>query len=177
MQALALVLLLGALVYLFYPAIVAAREGALTTSSIFGIRPQTIQTTNDTGATAVSSTMPLLTLVIPAYDEEERLPSMLQEAYSYLNQPKCKALHDLQKLQERKRPALNNNSVAAAEPKSESESESNCINNKRRCVEWIVVDDGSRDKTCRVYENCIQRITTTPNTATMTTTTTTTTSW
>lgn len=155
--------LLLAFVYLFYPAIFAAREDALRS---LGIRPRTIQTTNDTGGgTSVSNTMPLLTLVIPAYDEEERLPSMIQEAYSYLNRPICKALNDLENLPW-KRPG--NNTVAA----EESKSKLNGNQSKQREVEWIVVDDGSRDGTCRVYENCLQRITTTHNAAAATAATT-----
>lgn len=165
--ATAVALLFGGLVYLFYPAIVAAAEDS--TAAAGRIRPQILlhnnndaaATPSDDDAAATEQPPPLLTLVIPAYDEEERLPRMIQGAFTYLNscsenkcntieKPNCcKALNDLEKLQRRRRP--NNN----------SDDDDSKARSKNKCpirIEWIVVDDGSRDGTCRVYESCIQRL-------------------
>jgi len=160
------------LLYLFYPAISAATDSS---SSAIGnrIRPKILRNDAATadGDDDTEQVVPLLTVVIPAYDEEERLPTMIQEAFTYLNSSShdqnrdrrgppslsnqnnktnicCRALNELENLRKRRRPTNTNNSL---EP-----NQSN--NHAPILIEWIVVDDGSRDGTCRVYESCIQRM-------------------
>ena len=122
--------LIGLIYFLFYPAIVNRRfqrnNNGTSITSITLRAPETTQ-------------QPLLTLVIPAYQEEERLPSMLRAAYTYLQSDRCRALQDLASLR--------------------SKSTSSTV-----VVEWIVVDDGSTDQTRQVYEKFIQT-TTQPSTS------------
>lgn len=119
--------------YIFYPAIVAASDS----SNSFATLPQPEILSQSQSI----STQPLLTLVIPAYLEEERLPKMIHEAHSYLNTPNCTAIQNLVKLRRRKRPMIMKN-------------DSNNVN-----IEWIVVNDGSNDRTCQVYRNYVHNLT------------------
>jgi dolichyl-phosphate beta-glucosyltransferase len=117
-----LLLSIGLIYFLFYPAIVNRRfrrnnNGTKITTSTHGAGPTTEQ--------------PVLTLVIPAYQEQERLPTMLQAAYNYLQSVPCRALQDL----------------ASMRP---NESSSTLL------IEWIVVNDGSKDQTSQVYQNFMQ---------------------
>ena len=68
----------------------------------------------------------ILSLVIPAYNEEERIPIMLQSAHDFLQS--IKGIVVLDKLNQCLRDS----------------------DKRRLSVEWIVVDDGSIDKTCEV---------------------------
>lgn len=97
----------GLLVYLFHPAIVAAVQEPPTAS------PVTIQAPTNTTAIRLS-------IVIPAYDEAERLPTMLHEAYRYI---------------------------------SSKESDIPAT-----AVEWILVNDGSRDATEQAYQQFCQTL-------------------
>jgi dolichyl-phosphate beta-glucosyltransferase len=107
------------LYYLFYPAIVAARSAKdRLTEAIILVQD------HDDNPTA--SEPCVLSVIIPAYDEETRLPVMLSEAYSYLSKPDCIALRNL-----------------------------GIENPARAAIEWIVVDDGSRDATSNVYRHFV----------------------
>lgn len=119
-----LVLTFG-LTYLFYPAIVAVNSR--------DVRKTHVQVLRSTSST------PVLSLIIPAYNEEDRLTVMLDEAYKYLSQPKCRALVEL-----------------AAHSSSDGK--------ERAVVEWIVVNDGSKDLTSQVYEDYVKKL---PNTSNM----------
>jgi dolichyl-phosphate beta-glucosyltransferase len=132
--ALAVLLLAGGLVFLLYPAIVvAASDWNDDRSSSLHVKPQRIRSSYCNQESSANNDMPvLLTLVIPAYEEEARLPSMLQAAYNYLCAKNCRALKDLASLS--------------------SASSSNVI------VEWIVVNDGSKDRTSAVYQDFVQRL-------------------
>lgn len=66
----------------------------------------------------------LLSIVIPAYNEEERLPIMLDAATQYVNQNRSSVVKACQA-------AVNNNANSTA-------------------IEWIVVSDGSTDGTAQV---------------------------
>lgn len=80
----------------------------------------------------------LLSLVIPAYNEQDRIPIMLQAAHDYLKTPKGQAV--LQKLQK----CAN---MAGYYPPSNNK------NNNGSIMEWLVVNDGSTDDTCRVVQS------------------------
>ena len=147
-----LLLLIAAVVYLFYPAIVVAASDHDASSAARQVQPQTIASSasKNSAAAATTTTTPLLTLVIPAFDEEERLPKMLLEAYNYLNDTNrgpnnntCPALADLSKVRRRRRPS------------SSSETKED---NRKFVIEWIVVNDGSNDGTCQVYQDLVQKL-------------------
>ena len=118
------------LTYLFYPAIRVEKR-----------RPCRVEEVAAEQSLTTTTTAPIvLSIIIPSYNEELRLPAMLQEAYDYLTQPHCPALQDLMRIVPASRKNNNNNrtkSVAAA-------------------VEWIVVDDGSTDQTGRAFCKFVQ---------------------
>jgi dolichyl-phosphate beta-glucosyltransferase len=122
---------IGLIYFLFYPAIVNRR---------FRLNNNGTNITTTTLHSPTPTQQPILTLIIPAYQEEERLPTMLQAAYSYLQSDRCRALQDL----------------ATVLPKHSSST---------LVVEWIVVNDGSKDQTSRVYEKFVQTRTTKPSSA------------
>lgn len=133
---------LGAL-YIFYPALVAAAAPVIRSDEVSmvlsgGGGGASLNTTttfneqqNDTqqqeSSSSSSSSYVLLSLVIPAYNEELRLEIMLQEAYDYLTQKEeCLAITRL---------------LQAASGRCEA------------VVEFILVNDGCSDQTERVYKN------------------------
>ena len=95
---------------------------------------------NDTDVDVESP--PILSIIIPAYDEEQRLPTMLHAAYSYLNQSSCPAIQDLISILGR---STNDHSI------------NRTTKVKSYGIEWIVVNDGSRDQTSFAYESFIQK--------------------
>jgi len=97
--------------FLFYPAFVARANGLELAPPL------------DRVLRGDEKGKPVLSLVIPAYNEEERLPAMLKDAHEYLSKNQCKALQVLGGKADRE-----------------------------ISVEWIVVDDGSRDRTSEVFE-------------------------
>ena len=105
---------IAVLLYIFYPALVAAAAPHISSQEI----PLSSSVSKDTAI--------LLSLVIPAYNEELRLEIMLKEAFDYLVQKNCPALQ-----------ALSQSTSYGLHP----------------TVEFILVDDGSKDKTTTVYEN------------------------
>ncbi len=78
---------------------------------------------------------PLLSIVVPAYDEEARINNMLQDAHNFLHSPSGKAI--LQQLE------------ACSKLIDPTHAEG---------VEWIVIDDGSKDNTRGVVESSSQRL-------------------
>ena len=72
----------------------------------------------------------LLLLVIPAYNEQDRITVMLDECYDYLcKQPNCPGIETLSKAYQK------HNGTTQCPP---------------ILVEWIVINDGSKDRTCQV---------------------------
>jgi dolichyl-phosphate beta-glucosyltransferase len=106
--------------YIFYPALVATAAPNLQSDEI----PMPGRSAQASG----NSSSLLLSLIIPAYNEELRLDIMLREAYDYLSQTDCLALQRL--------------TPSGGRPSSGTPT-----------VEWILVDDGSSDETSRVYED------------------------
>lgn len=124
-----MVALIGLVFYLFYPALVARNSGRLQEQKT---APITIHKPS-------KQQRPLLTLVIPAYNEEDRLPKMLEQAYGYLSSKASNADAAPTALQ----------SLAARCDGSSSKD--------KHCVEWIVVSDGSTDRTSDVYRSFIEQ--------------------
>ena len=92
------------------------------------------------------SQLPILSIVIPAYDEEQRLPTMLQTAFTYLHQNSCPAMEDLISI------------IDISSSSSSSSTRSTTQTTNKSCnIEWIVVNDGSRDQTSLAYERFIQQ--------------------
>jgi dolichyl-phosphate beta-glucosyltransferase len=83
----------------------------------------------------------LLSLVVPAYNEEDRIPTMIQAAHDYLQSPAGSKLS--QRL--------------AKCSKLAGKKDTNNANANHQ-VEWVFVNDGSWDGTCRVirlaHEQC-----------------------
>lgn len=100
--------------YLFYPALVAAAAPHIQSKEVH------------VGAGGAKDQPILLSLVIPAYNEELRLTIMLQEAYDYLTLKDCPALQTL---------------IQASS------------NGLGPTIELILVDDGSQDQTTSVYQD------------------------
>ncbi len=74
----------------------------------------------------------LLSIVIPAYNEQERLPIMLDAATSYVNTHRSTLIKSCQA-------ATTNASKATS-------------------IEWIIVSDGSTDDTCTVVERVLATV-------------------
>jgi dolichyl-phosphate beta-glucosyltransferase len=129
-------LLTSGILIILYPAWVAAyqpslpvRHTRLSTSSSQAIIPPT-----------ATADIPLLSIVIPAYNEQERLERMLQATYDYLvssSSPSslCRALELLAE------------TVPSANHENKTESLPTCPT-----VEWILVNDGSKDQTSQVFQ-------------------------
>lgn len=138
--------------YLFYPAIVAATSSNDSAYRIETLIPPVTEQGKKHGEKEEEDEV-LLSIIIPAYNEESRLPKMLSEAYSYLSQQSpqkskgdlCAALQDLLTAlqQQRQHDALSPSSIS---------------------VEWIVVDDGSKDNTRDVYRQYVSKLKESPTT-------------
>jgi dolichyl-phosphate beta-glucosyltransferase len=122
-----MIIVLG-LLYLFYPAITVAFSFTEKGTSKAIILKQA----------HTKSKKPLLSIIIPAYEEEKRLPKMIHEAYSYLCQPNCRGLTDL----------------CQCLSSSSSDNKMDLL----ATVEWIVVSDGSKDRTSQVYADLVQKL-------------------
>ena len=111
-------------VYLFYPALVAAVAPVIRSEEVPVVSGSSAISCS-TGTLNKHNEPILLSLIIPAYNEELRLTSMLQETYDYVTQKDCPAVSQL------------------------SQASSHRL---RPCVEFILVDDGSIDQTARVFQ-------------------------
>lgn len=124
--------------FLFYPAYLVYHHGEIKHSIKILGPPTTTSKENDdsTSSTTTTPNIVLLSLVIPAYNEEDRLTVMLDECYEYFCRPKCESLENLIKADQKSSSPTANTSGTVA-------------------VEWIVVNDGSSDSTCQVFEQFV----------------------
>lgn len=96
------------------------------------------------------SQLPVLSLVIPAYNEQERIPLMIRESFNYLASPRGKNL--LRRLQT----CAKSKTVASSDyeqPKGVQLNEHNESKGLDPTVEWLIVNDGSSDSTCDMIRN------------------------
>jgi dolichyl-phosphate beta-glucosyltransferase len=121
------------LTWIFYPAWLAAIADGLEWQESELSNPNTSRPTPPVQPSI------LLSLVIPAYNEQDRIPIMLQAAHQYLASPKGKAL--IRKLQ-----ACMALSAGDANAKGAED------------IEWLVVNDGSKDDTCRVVQSTFEAL-------------------
>lgn len=122
-------LITGGATFLFYPAILVHYYEAIEYSTRV-LRKPTEKKDDEEGKV-------LLTLVIPAYNEEDRLTVMLDECYEYLSKTECPSLKTLKDAYQKAHTDVKDPSVL---------------------VEWIVISDGSSDQTCQVFEDYVKKI-------------------
>lgn len=106
--------------------------------------------------------MPLLSVIVPAYNEEARLPRMLEPALAYLSDPRCEALEHLRRHHRHQHQQLRQQNLSGSEdhvdPSPCHPHELNQSQNQTVVVvEWIVVSDGSTDGTEQAYRDFCQR--------------------
>jgi dolichyl-phosphate beta-glucosyltransferase len=144
------------IIYLFYPAITVAAKSVTFVSR--HIKPITIHpqlsplpTTTATSSSPNSPTehqKPILSIIIPAFEEALRLSHMLNEAYEYLSQVNCQAIKDMNDAE----------SYQTMEDRDNNITMNKGRNISNRCIEWIVVNDGSKDQTSYVYEQYVKEL-------------------
>lgn len=157
----ALVMILALILfYVFYPAVsgiawssaAAKKKLQLPTRYALTFEPTPIWEIEKEQTNKIAP--PLLSVVVPAYNEESRLPGMLQSAFNYLQTVEtCPALSDLRKAIDRRRQVLQRkkgDEATANQPSSTDTTGSFEVNSQ---VEWIIVSDGSTDATEQVYRD------------------------
>ncbi|KAL7561587.1 hypothetical protein ACA910_004179 [Epithemia clementina (nom. ined.)] len=154
-----------ALAYIFYPAYLVAlrrRPSAhlVTVSSSSSSSSSTWSKGDETNSSSREAV--LLSIIIPAYNEEERLVQMLEAAHSYLVADSCPALKVLLQAYNDDK---NKNKASPFQSKDSSPIQ-------KLVVEWILVNDGSTDQTCHVFESYVKSKYQSPTTAAATTSTT-----
>ena len=122
-----------ALTWLFTPALVAASTRNLQWEETNLSMPTKAK--GDLDENDKRLPVPVLSIVIPAYDEEGRIQRMLYDAHEFLESPTGKSV--LKRLQ-----------VCA----------STLYSNVAEGVEWIVVDDGSKDDTSGVVKASLESL-------------------
>jgi len=180
------VILLLLLCYLFYPALVAAQKAHNPQPPREEILVVDDDEHDDDNADDRTSSgtkrkgrrrrrrQPLLSVVVPAYNEEDRLPEMLESAYAYLSRPDCLALRHLslsarrrrrrQHEEEEQEDSVNANGESSTTTTTTAATRRRNNNGQEEeedlgtvVVEWIVVSDGSTDRTEDVYRQFVDR--------------------
>jgi dolichyl-phosphate beta-glucosyltransferase len=128
--ATAVVGLLALFLYIFYPAILAARQPTLEPCRIEILH-------KGDSSPSVHSKTSTLSIIIPAYNEQDRLLKMIQAAVEYLSAKN-----------------ISNNNKTNSQQQSQQQSKAlqllHCTT-----VEWILVSDGSTDETESVYREFV----------------------
>ena len=133
--------------WVFYPAwavLIAERlewDIEELSSSSSSSSPDTANTSNHT---CDDSTSHLLSLVIPAYNEEDRISIMIRESFDYLTSQRGKQL-----LRELRSCAADPKTTTSSVEYNEKSTNSSTSTLEPK-VEWIIVNDGSTDSTCDV---------------------------
>lgn len=120
------VMITGGATFLFYPAFLVYYHQAIEHDT------KVLRETSSAKEEDV-----LLSLVIPSYNEEDRLTIMLDECYEYLCKKDCPSLKTLKEVYQMVHPTKKDPVTL---------------------VEWIVINDGSSDKTCQVFENYVKNL-------------------
>eukprot|EP00531_Pseudo-nitzschia_arenysensis_P013049 CAMPEP_0116124192 /NCGR_PEP_ID=MMETSP0329-20121206/5153_1 /TAXON_ID=697910 /ORGANISM="Pseudo-nitzschia arenysensis, Strain B593" /LENGTH=375 /DNA_ID=CAMNT_0003618163 /DNA_START=9 /DNA_END=1133 /DNA_ORIENTATION=- len=98
------------------------------------------------------SELPVLSLVIPAYNEEERIPIMIRESFEYLKSTRGQeVLRRLQMCAKTKATISSESKRSGDDITSRGKSEPEM---PAPTVEWLIINDGSKDSTC----NCVREI-------------------
>ena len=113
-----------ALTWIFLPALSAL------------IADDLVSETKVVGVRRIDGDTPLLSIVIPAFDEEERLPKMMHESHAFMRTEKGQEL--LVQLQ-------NCSNIIYLDPTPQ-------------LIEWIIVNDGSRDDTAGAAEAAVREM-------------------
>jgi dolichyl-phosphate beta-glucosyltransferase len=117
-----------------------------TTTSVVDEEETSMSLQSGKVAMVVSVSPVVLSLVIPAYNEQDRIPVMLQEAFDFINSSQgIQLLQRLQNLQQKETSKKDRRSLR---------------------VEWLIVNDGSNDNTCQAVRETwhhLLTITTTKN--------------
>ncbi|CAJ1967168.1 unnamed protein product [Cylindrotheca closterium] len=135
--AIAVVIMVLGLAWVFYPAWLVA----MAPETKWTILRNNEDDSNEAKSATTAEHKIVLSLVIPAYNEEERIPIMLQSAHDFLQS--TQGIEVLDKL----------NQVGLKHNHGDQENDKRTIS-----VEWIVVDDGSVDKTCEVVTKVMKSI-------------------
>jgi dolichyl-phosphate beta-glucosyltransferase len=107
---------------------------------------------NKPSSSLSSQQQPVLSLIIPAYNEEDRISIMLREAHTFLISQQGQQLL-LQMLQ--------------LQHKGTTTTKITDDNSNTAVIEWIIVNDGSKDQTCQVVKDTYKEMmATAPKTAT-----------
>ena len=177
------------LFYLFYPAIIVAAQRTDPHKNTVHVEciTKTTSTTTTTSTTSSSSSSQqqqqqqgeqhpnvVLSIVIPSYNEELRLPVMLQEAYAYLSssssssssttmtQPQQQQQQQQQQEQLTLLPpkaleylmqASTHHTTTADDHHHQKKKKIDCTKTATVAIEWIVVDDGSTDETGQAFRD------------------------
>ena len=137
--AVSLIVTVG-LTWLFYPAILAAWSDKIEWDETELSKSEKPRSPRDDNAPNLAPI--LLSLVIPAYNEQDRIFVMLRAAYEYLESDAGKAtLKQLLLCTE------NPEGSRAADKLFEA-----------NIVEWIIVNDGSKDDTCSVVKDACKKL-------------------
>ena len=122
----------GGVTFLFYPAYLVYHHDEIEHSTSVVRQPK------DGDKKEGEEPDVMLSLVIPAYNEEDRLTVMLDECYEYFAKSEC--------------PGLENLTKAYIDANGQQKSPAPSV------VEWIVVNDGSSDNTCQVFEKYVSNL-------------------
>jgi dolichyl-phosphate beta-glucosyltransferase len=96
-----------------------------------------------------SSELPILSLVIPAYNEQERIPVMIRESFDYLTSPSGKDLLRRLQICANLESELCNGTALNGQHYSDGPEPS---------IEWLIVNDGSNDSTCESVRETYKKL-------------------
>ena len=99
---------------------------------------------------------PLLSLVIPAYNEQDRIPIMIRESFDYLTSPRGK--HLLRKLEVCVKMKTTSSSYKYELSNDITLKEQHQSEGPEPVVEWLIVNDGSNDSTCDLVRETYNKL-------------------